>query len=207
MQAYRPAIPITKREHYVTTNNGATMKPGGGKSKGNGFEGLIAKKLGVALAPLSFIRSPGSGARVGGKNFEKFGEMFGADALKLFVADVVPINESKTGLCFLHSIECKAYKTPDNFTSLANGKANIFKWFEESVVDAAKINKNPLLIFKWNQTAVFVAADMSKLSTAPRCCPSIKLEYAPESGRLTKQLTIYLLDDLLKEPDFWCDRE
>ena len=71
------------------------MRPGGGKAKGNGFEGQIAKKLSTALAPLNFMRSPGSGARVGGKNFEKFGEMFGEEALAIFVADVVPINEKK----------------------------------------------------------------------------------------------------------------
>jgi len=55
------------------------------KSKGNGFEGTIAKKLSAALAPLNFIRTPGSGARVGGKNFETIGKLFGEDALKIFV--------------------------------------------------------------------------------------------------------------------------
>ena len=74
------------------------MQPGAGKRKGSGFEGQIAKKLSAALAPLNFIRSPGSGARVGGKNFEKFGQMFGEEALSIFVADVVPINEKKENL-------------------------------------------------------------------------------------------------------------
>lgn len=180
------------------------MKPGGGKAKGNGFEGQIAKKLSLALAPLNFIRSPGSGARVGGKNFEKFGEMFGEDALKLFTADVVPINERKSGLNFLHSIECKSYKTPDNFTALVAGSANVFKWFEESVVDAAKTNKNPLLIFKWNNTPVFVAVDPMHPNCPSHQAGPFKLSITGgPAGALTKTLNIYLFDELAKHSSFW----
>lgn len=171
-----------------------TMRPGGGKSKGSGFEGQIAKKLSLVLAPLNFMRSPGSGARVGGKNFEKFGQMFGEEALAIFVADVVPINEKKEGVVFLHSIECKSYKTPDGFTSLVSGTANVFKWFEESVVDAEKTNKNPLLIFKWNNTPVFVAA-LSHTESVIK--PSLTLS----NGNRT--LNIFYLDDLLQDKAFW----
>src|SRR5271167_5185489 len=104
------------------------MRPGGGKSKGNSFEGQVANKLSAGLAPLKFIRTQGSGARVGGKNFETLGQMFGEDALKLFVGDVVPVNEKNAGVTFLHAIECKSYKTPDNFTSMVAGTGNVFKW-------------------------------------------------------------------------------
>ena len=168
------------------------MRPGGGKAKGNGFEGTIAKKLSAAL-PLNFMRSPGSGARVGGKNFAKIGAMFGEDALKLFVADVVPINERQEGYSFNFSIECKAYASPDNFTSLASGSANVFKWFEESVVDAEKIGKKPMLIMKWNHTPIFVAVDANEMIIPP------KLQIIG-AGR---HLAIYELDELLKHPDFW----
>ena len=81
------------------------MRPGGGKAKGSGFESTIAKLLTKHLAPLNFIRTQGSGARVGGKNFDTLGKMFGEDALKLFVGDVVPVNERDTGLRFNFSIE------------------------------------------------------------------------------------------------------
>ena len=179
------------------------MRPGGGKAKGNGFEGLIAKKLSAAL-PLNFIRSPGSGARVGGKNFEKIGAMFGEDALKLFVADVVPINERQENLRFHFSIECKAYATADNFTSLVAGTANVFKWFEESVVDAAKIDKKPMLVFKWNHTPIFVAVDAGDwnakhLNIQPKLCLVRQL---PEQSA-GSALDIFELDELLKHPDFW----
>jgi hypothetical protein len=181
------------------------MRPGGGKAKGNSFEGQIAKKLSAALAPLNFIRSPGSGARVGGKNFEKFGEMFGEDALKIFVADVVPINEKKEGITFLHSIECKSYKTPDSFTQLVAGTANIFKWFEESVEDAKKTNKNPILIFKWNNTPTFVAVDLNH----ERCPDSFKTCEIPlviGGQKAGRQLSIFVLDDIISNPSLWYEK-
>lgn len=175
------------------------MRPGGGKSKGSGFEALIAKKLSSAL-PLNFIRSPGSGARVGGKNFAKIGAMFGEDALKLFVADVVPINERQEKLRFNFSIECKAYATADNFTSLAAGTANVFKWFEESVVDAEKIDKRPMLVFKWNHTPIFVAI----MNTTSELMPKMTITKYGDSMR---SLDIYELNELLKHPDFWVSPE
>jgi hypothetical protein len=175
------------------------------KGKGNSFESQIAKKLSQALAPLNFIRSPGSGARVGGKNFEKFGDMFGEETLAIFVADVVPINEKKEGLTFLHSIECKSYKTPDNFPSLVAGTANVFKWFEESVEDAKKTNKNPILIFKWNNTPIFVAVNKSH----ERCPPALQVKDAPfamvDVAR-SRPLSIFLLEDIINDPALWYEK-
>lgn len=182
------------------------MRPGGGKAKGNGFEGQIAKKLSTALAPLNFMRSPGSGARVGGKNFEKFGEMFGEEALAIFVADVVPINEKKEGVKFLHSVECKFYKTPDAFTHLVAGTANVFKWFEESVEDAAKTDKNPILVFKWNNTPIFVAVDKGH----SKCPQSLINKDAPlvlvGGSTLKRQLSIFVLDEILTDSSLWVEK-
>ena len=170
------------------------MRPGGGKAKGNGFEGSIAKKLSAAL-PLNFIRSPGSGARVGGKNFAKIGAMFGEDALKLFVADVVPVNERQENLKFNFSIECKFYANQDHFTALAAGKALGFGWFEESAVDAAKIDKRPILIWKWNHTPTFAAIE----HTGEAYPVQPKLRLVTEK----RDLAVFELDELLKFPDFW----
>lgn len=174
--------------------------------KGGGFEGTVAKTLSKALAPLNFIRTPGSGARVGGKNFETIGKMFGEDALKIFVGDVVPVNERQEGVVFHHSIECKFYATQDPFTSLMSGTANIFKWFQEAVDDAAKVDKNPMLIFKWNRTDIFAAVDttgnkadytaLSTLDIKPRLT---LLRY----GDNKQALDLYYLDDLLPATGFW----
>lgn len=182
------------------------MRPGGGKAKGNGFEGTIAKTLTKALAPLNFIRTPGSGARVGGKNFETIGKMFGEDALKIFVGDVVPVNERQEGVKFKHSIECKFYSTQDPFTSLVSNTANIFKWFKEAQDDASKIDKNPMLIWKWNHTPIFVGVDTtsSKADYTILSSRGIKprltlLTYGDTAGAID----VYYLDDLLPATGFW----
>lgn len=182
------------------------MKPGGGKAKGNNFEGSVAKKLTKALQPLNFIRTPGSGARVGGKNFATIGAMFGEEALKIFVGDVVPVNEKQNNLKFLHSIECKFYRTQDSFTSLSSGSANVFKWFEEAVTDAKKIDKIPLLIFKWNHTDIFVAVDCTANSirlplNMPN--PQFTILTYDTTKTVSRALDIFLLDELLKVPEFW----
>lgn len=165
------------------------------KQKGSTFEGGVAKKLSQAL-PINFIRSPGSGARIGGKNFATMGKLMGEEVMKLFNADVVPINERETGVTFRYSIECKSYKEADNFTSIANGSANIFKWFTESVVDSGKIGRDPVLIFKWNRTPTFVAVlarTMEGMVT-----PLMTIHH--KDGF---HLDIYDFDELLNYKDFW----
>lgn len=169
------------------------MKPGGGKSKGNNFEGQVAKKLSAALDPLNFMRTPGSGARVGGKNFATIGQMFGEDALKLFVGDVVPLNEKDTGLTFKYSVECKTYKEPDGWVTLVAGNANIFKWMQESIDDAVKIEKLPMIVFKWNRTPIFVGVT----SPITGHTPALTLN---QKGMT---IDVYYLDDLLKDKSVW----
>jgi hypothetical protein len=175
------------------------MRPGGGKSKGNGFESTVAKLLTKHLAPLNFIRTQGSGARVGGKNFDTIGQMFGEDALKLFVGDVVPINERDTGVRFNYAIECKFYKTPDNFTALAAGTANVYKWYQEAVTDAAKIGRIPMLVFKWNHTPIFVGVGDECTFLRHRISPNFTLKQG------NYNINIYGLDHLLAYPFLWCE--
>jgi hypothetical protein len=167
------------------------------KAKGASFEGTVAKKLSSALHPLKFIKTPGSGARVGGKNFELFGHLFGADAMKIFVGDVVPTNERDTGCTFKFSVECKSYKASDSFETLVAGNANIFKWMQESIVDAQKIQKIPLLLFKWNHTPIYVAA-LAADAIAPN--PRISLEQGP------LHLHVFYLDDLLQDTQIWVNK-
>ena len=186
------------------------LKPGMGKNKGNGFEGTIAKKLTEGLKPLNFIRTPGSGARVGGKNFETIGKMFGEDALKIFVGDVVPVNERQENIKFKWSIECKFYATQDPFTSLVSGTANVFKWFKEAQDDASKVDKSPMLIWKWNHTPIFVAVDtmdskadytiLTNLGIKPRLT---LLTY----GDSKISLDVFYLEDHLPVPGFWYNKQ
>lgn len=177
------------------------------KAKGSGFESKVAKLLTEALKPLNFIRTQGSGARVGGRNFETIGKLFGEDALKIFVGDVVPVNTKDVGIDFIFSIETKFYAKQDTFTSLAAGTANIFSWYREAVEDAKKIGRVPMLIWKWNHTPIFAAVDCSaqvdQLLTAKRHQVLPKLTLI--SGDLT--LDIFYLEDLLKVPQFWYNKQ
>lgn len=164
-----------------------------GKAKGNSFESKIAKALSAAL-PINFMKSAGSGAKIGGLNFVTIGKLMGEEVMKLFNADVVPMNEEKAGYKFKYSLECKSYASPDNFTTLVAGTANVFKWFQESVVDSEKIHRIPILIFKWNHTKTFVAL---KRGTAAPMAPKLSISNTQSA------LDIYDFDELLKFPDFW----
>lgn len=163
------------------------------KAKGGSFEAKIAKLLSAAL-PINFIKSPGSGARIGGKNFATIGAMMGEETMKLFNADVVPVNEVAVGFNFRHSIEAKCYASSDSFQVLVSGSSNVAKWFEESVVDAAKVDRHPLLVFKWNHTPIFVASLI-----LPKDLIRMTLR------RAGGDIQIGLFDEVLNKVEFWCE--
>lgn len=190
------STPVTSPTKKTTTSK-RKMKPGGGKKKGNGFEGVVSKTLTEKLQPLNFLRTPGSGARVGGKNFATIGAMFGEEALKIFVGDVVPVNEKQVGITFHHSVECKFYKTQDHITSLANGTSKVYAWMKEAEEDAKKINKHPMIIFKWNNTPIYVGTKIKgteSFSTKP------VITVTDDKG---EAIYIHLLEKLLQEKTFW----
>ena len=164
------------------------------KQKGNGFELTVAKLLSKSLAPLNFIRTPGSGARVGGKNFATIGQMFGEDALKIFVGDVVPVNEKQTNVKFNVSCECKFYATQDHFAALMTDNALVYKWMKESEEDAKKIDRTPILIFKWNHTKIYVATTGSLPGNTR------KMTLTRPDGA---DINIGVLEDVLEHKDFW----
>lgn len=169
------------------------MKKINSKNKGNVFELTIAKALSNAFKPLQFTRSPGSGARVGGTNFNRFKSLYSDDTLNIFVGDVVCVNESDFGLTFRVNVECKSYKSSDSLSSLISGSSKVFDWLKESEIDAAKTNKVAVVIFKFNRTQTFVAS-----TELPDDC--VKIILKREDGDPIK---IGLLDDVLKIRDFW----
>ena len=130
-----------------------------GKAKGSGFENVIAKLLTKTFSPFVFKRSQSSGAILGGSNVKNI-HHFGTTAKNLFVGDVVPINEDDVltshKIKFRYSIECKFYKSSDSFASLFN-QPQLIDWFNQACTDAEKVDKDPLLIFKFNRTPIFVA--------------------------------------------------
>lgn len=173
------------------------VKPVNSRAKGAGYENVIAKLLSKELAPMNFIRTQGSGARVGGKNFATIGKMFGEELLKAFVGDVVPTNEREISLSCRVSVETKFYKEQDHFTSIMLGKSKVFEWMKESEVDAVKVNKIPIIIFKWNNTPNFVASSCDEFPIE-----ATKMTLVRDDG---SKIFVATLEELLKPEyrSFW----
>lgn len=162
------------------------------KGKGNSFENKVSKILAEALAPMKFARTPGSGARLGGQNFAAFGAMFSQVAMNMFVGDVVSINEQDCEKNFRFTVECKAYKDPDKLENLLHGNSNIYGWMEEVLVDCEKVNKEGIVIFKWNNTPIYTA--VTKDVVLPEDVKRIIL---------TNGIQVSHLEELLAHKDFW----
>jgi hypothetical protein len=164
------------------------------KAKGATNERRIAKLLANALAPLQFVKTPGSGAFVGGKNFATRGGLFSKTAMQTFVGDIVCTNEEDVGETFDFVVECKHYKTPDSFDSIFTGKHSIYGWLEEVAIDCVKLDKQGIVIFKWNNTPYYAAVS-SNINL-----PISKFLTLPSGDK------ICLLSDLLPFRDFWVSK-
>jgi hypothetical protein len=162
------------------------------KAKGSSGELKICKILAEHLAPLKFIRTPGSGARIGGSNFKTFGNLYSQAAMEFYVGDVVASNETEVDMKFRFVIENKCYKDAEKLEVLLNGKTNILKWLEEANIDCVKVEKEACLTFKWNNTPVYCAFNKG-------------LELPEEVNRLTlpNGVKVCHLLDLLQYKDFW----
>ena len=163
-----------------------------GKAKGNGYENKIAKVFSTTFAPLQFRRSQSSGAILGGQN-EKYLDQYSFEVKRAFIGDVVPTNESDKDVPdFNFSVECKFYKDVENLEHLITKKSKVYLWIEEARVDAAKLNQQPLLVFKFNRTSDYVAV------TSTQSFPT-GVEYL----QLLDGTKIALLDEVIKHIDWW----
>lgn len=164
------------------------------KAKGGGFESKVAKLLEGALAPLKFRKSQSSGAIVGGMN-AKTAEKYSKLVLALYTGDVVPTNEREDGNpSFKFVVECKFYKEAERMESLLSGKSNIYKWLQEAVVDAKKVDKRGILICKWNNTPMYAVVQ-----------EDVKLPTGVSSITILDGVQVCYLEELLKHREFWID--
>jgi hypothetical protein len=132
------------------------------KQKGNSYEREIAKFL-SDLYGESFIRAPGSGAYVGGKNAQRR-QFLHEGQVRSFKGDIVP-GQSFPRL----NAECKSYKDFP-FHQLFTGEVGILdKWIEQCMAVADRDDFN-ILFMKFNRKGKYVAfenkpRDHLKLST------------------------------------------
>ena len=119
------------------------------KAKGSGYEREVAKFL-SELYGESFIRAPGSGAYVGGKNQVRK-EMLHEGQVRSFKGDIVP-GQSFTKM----NAECKFYKDFPFHLMLSGKCAQLDSWLDQllDVEDEGDMN---ILFMKFNRIGQFIA--------------------------------------------------
>lgn len=125
------------------------------KNKGSGFEREIAKYLSDKYGE-SFIRAPGSGAYVGGKNQSRT-EFLHEGQIRSFKGDIVP-GQSFSKM----NIECKFY-ADFPFHLLLSGECKVIDGWLEQLMDVADTGDVNLLFMKFNRKGRYVAVQ-SKLT-------------------------------------------
>lgn len=129
--------------------------PSKSKAKGSSFEREVATYL-TKLYGESFIRAPGSGAYVGGKNQSRK-QTLHEGQIRSFKGDIVP------GLSFpKFNAECKSYSDfPFNLVLTGNCK-QLDSWLEQ-LMSVAETDDCNILLMKFNRKGRFVAVQ-SKLT-------------------------------------------
>jgi len=125
------------------------------KAKGSGFEREIAKYLSEKYNE-SFIRAPGSGAYVGGKNQIRK-EVLHEGQIRSFKGDVIPGQSFKR-----MNIECKFY-ADFPFHLLLTGDCKVIDAWIDQLMDVADPDDVNLLFMKFNRKGRYVAVQ-SKLT-------------------------------------------
>ena len=123
--------------------------PSPSKNKGNSFEREIADFL-TELYGEKFIRAPGSGAYVGGKNTHRK-QLLHEGQIRNFKGDIVP-GQSFPKL----NAECKSYKDFP-FHQLFSGSVKILDGWIEQCVDVADEGDFNVIFMKFNRKGTFIA--------------------------------------------------
>lgn len=122
--------------------------PSPSKNKGSSFEREIAKFLSETYEE-SFIRAPGSGAYVGGKNQARK-QYLHEGQIRSFKGDIVP------GQSFpKFNAECKSYKDFP-FHQLYTGDCKVLDSWLEQMMDVAEDGDLNILFMKFNRKGKFV---------------------------------------------------
>jgi hypothetical protein len=122
--------------------------PSPSKIKGNSFERRVADFL-TDMYDEKFIRAPGSGAYVGGKNTHRK-QLLHEGQIRNFKGDIVP-GQSFPKL----NAECKSYKDFP-FHQLYSGTIKILEGWIEQCLDVADPGDFNIIFMKFNRKGEFV---------------------------------------------------
>lgn len=124
------------------------IMPSPQKNKGSSYEREVAKFL-SSLYGESFIRAPGSGAYVGGKNKART-EILHEGQIRSFKGDIVP------GQSFpKFNAECKSYKDFP-FHLVLTGDCKVLDGWLDQMMDVAEAGDLNILFMKFNRKGRFV---------------------------------------------------
>ena len=126
--------------------------PSPSKAKGNSFERQTADFL-TELYGEKFIRAPGSGAYVGGKNTHRK-QLLHEGQIRNFKGDIVP-GESFPKL----NAECKSYKDFP-FHQLFSGTVKQLEGWIEQCMDVSDPGDFNIIFMKFNRKGTFVAVQI-----------------------------------------------
>ena len=128
--------------------------PSPSKNKGSSFEREVAKFL-SDLYGESFIRAPGSGAYIGGKNQSRT-QVLHEGQIRSFKGDIVP------GQSFpKFNAECKSY-ADFPFHQLYTGDCKVLDGWIEQMMDVAEEGDLNILFMKFNRKGKFVVVQSDK---------------------------------------------
>lgn len=127
--------------------------PSPSKAKGSSFEREVATFLSKTYNE-SFIRAPGSGAYVGGKNQSRK-EFLHEGQIRSFKGDIVPGESFAKFNC-----ECKSY-ADFPFHQLYTGDCKVLDSWIKQMMDVAESDDISILIMKFNRKGKFVAVQSS----------------------------------------------
>lgn len=125
------------------------------KNKGSGFEREIAKYLSEKYNE-SFIRAPGSGAYIGGKNQSRT-QVLHEGQIRSFKGDIVP-GQTFTKM----NVECKFY-ADFPFHLLLSGECKVIDAWLAQLMDVADTDDCNILFMKFNRKGRYIAVQ-SKLT-------------------------------------------
>lgn len=127
--------------------------PSPSKAKGNSFERQVADFL-TELYGEKFIRAPGSGAYVGGKNTHRK-QFLHEGQIRNFKGDIVP-GQSFPRL----NAECKSYKDFP-FHQLFSGSVKVLEGWIEQCMDVADEGDVNVLFMKFNRKGTYIAIKLT----------------------------------------------
>ncbi len=130
------------------------------KAKGNSYERKVADDLTDRYGE-KFIRAPGSGAYIGGKNTHRM-QVLHEGQIRNFKGDIVP-GQSFPRL----NAECKSYKDFP-FHQLYSGNILLLESWLDQLMDVSEENDFNILFMKFNRKGEYIATPESQTVYSPQ---------------------------------------